>query len=216
VQGADDILREQDDPAAFAAREQLAKSLEALRSLPQPDRTGLFLQLGALREQAAQLNTQAPVFVEGEGQTLSLAAEGDGSSRWVQWWEKISRYIRIDFDADQNIRPLLAGQSLAQVRLALSLALEQAQWAALHGEPQVYQQALAQARLVLDSHFGLDNPESRALHRRLGELGGQPVAVALPDLAPALGALQAYLQRRQAPPAAVEQDQSSALEEARP
>ncbi|MBP8185471.1 MAG: uroporphyrinogen-III C-methyltransferase, partial [Pseudomonas sp.] len=31
VQTADDILREQDDPAAFAARAQLAKSLEALR-----------------------------------------------------------------------------------------------------------------------------------------------------------------------------------------
>ncbi|MGH8355705.1 MAG: uroporphyrinogen-III C-methyltransferase, partial [Pseudomonas sp.] len=219
VQGADEILREQDDPAAFAAREQLAKSLEALRSLSQPDRTGLFLQLGALREQAAQLNTQAPVFVEREGQTLSLAAEGDGSSRWVQWWEKLSRYIRIDFDADQNIRPLLAGQSLAQVRLALDLALEQAQWAALHGEPQVYQQALEQARRVLDAHFGLDNPDSRALHRRLGELGSQPVAVAPPNLAPTLSAVQAYLQRRQAPlEPAVEAspDAAPALEEARP
>jgi uncharacterized protein HemX len=32
VQAADEILHEQDDPAAFAAREQLAKSLQALRS----------------------------------------------------------------------------------------------------------------------------------------------------------------------------------------
>ncbi|HLD64789.1 MAG TPA: uroporphyrinogen-III C-methyltransferase, partial [Pseudomonas sp.] len=58
VQGADEILREQDDPAAFAAREQLAKSLEALRSVTQPDRTGLFLQLGALRQQVVQLDVQ--------------------------------------------------------------------------------------------------------------------------------------------------------------
>jgi len=199
VQGADEILREQDDPAAFAAREQLAKSLEALRSLPQPDRTGLFLQLGALREQAAQLNAQAPVFQAGEGEPLNLAAEGDGSSLWAQWWGKLSRYIRIDFNADQNIRPLLAGQSLTQVRLALTLALEQAQWAALHGESDVYRQALEQARTVLDSNFNQDNQQSRALRARLDELINQPVAVALPDLALALTAVQAYLQLRQAP-----------------
>ncbi|NQD78996.1 heme biosynthesis operon protein HemX, partial [Pseudomonas sp. CrR14] len=60
VQAADEILRDQDDPAAFAAREQLAKSLEALRSTDNPDRTGLFLQLGALREQASQLNSLNP------------------------------------------------------------------------------------------------------------------------------------------------------------
>ena len=45
VQAADQILLEQDDPASFAARAELAKSLEALRSLQQPDRTGMFLQL---------------------------------------------------------------------------------------------------------------------------------------------------------------------------
>ena len=33
VQGADAILREQNDPGSFAAREQLAKSLTALRSI---------------------------------------------------------------------------------------------------------------------------------------------------------------------------------------
>ncbi len=56
VLAADDILREQDDPAAFAAREQLSRSLEALRTTQRPDRVGLFLQLGALREQATTLN----------------------------------------------------------------------------------------------------------------------------------------------------------------
>ena len=68
-----------------------------------------------------------------------------------QWWEKLSRYFRIDFNADKNIRPLLAGQSLTQVRLALSLALEQAQWAALNGEAAVYSRALAEARSVLQT-----------------------------------------------------------------
>ncbi|AYC34785.1 heme biosynthesis operon protein HemX [Pseudomonas cavernae] len=217
VRGADDILRDQDDPASFAAREQLAKSLLALRSLAELDRTGLFLQLGALRAQAAQLNALAPAFAsQGDGD-FSLTAEGDGSSRWAQWWDALSRYIRIDFDADQNIRPLLAGQSLTQVRLALTLALEQAQWAALNGQSAVYRQALEQARSVLDTSFNADNPDSQALRARLDELIDRPVAVAMPDLGPALTAVQAYLLRRQAPRQATEPAAPAAtVEEAQP
>ena len=62
VQGADEILREQNDPGSFAAREQLAKTLAALRSTEQPDRTGLFLQLGALRDQVIELSALAPEY----------------------------------------------------------------------------------------------------------------------------------------------------------
>ena len=197
VQAADEILRGQDDPAAFAAREQLAKSLEALRATHNPDRTGLFLQLGALREQVAQLNAQAPTFVADGGVLGELAATQDESVWWKQWLHTLSEYFRLDFSADRNIRPLLAGQSLVQVRLALSLALEQAQWAALHGQTPVYQQALRQAREVLDGHFELDNPNSRALRTRIDELIERPIEVDAPDLSRSLNAVRAYIQSKQ-------------------
>ncbi|MFP6848224.1 MAG: uroporphyrinogen-III C-methyltransferase [Pseudomonas sp.] len=199
VQAADDILHEQDDPAAFAAREQLAKSLEALRSTLNPDRTGLFLKLGALREQVVQLNAQAPIFSGEDGVLSELASEGSAEPTWWQrGLQTLSEYFRIDFNADQNIRPLLAGQSLTQVRLALSLALEQAQWGALNGQTEVFRQALQQAREVLDAHFDVDNPNTRALRARIDELATQPVGVTPPDLSPALNAVQAYLQAKQA------------------
>ena len=196
VQGADEILREQDDPGAFAARDQLAKSLAALRSIDQPDRTGLFLQLAALRDQVAQLNELAPEYQDKGESLLGLTAGSNPDSRWVQWWDQISHYIRIDFNADRNVRPLLAGQSLTQVRLALSLALEQAQWAALNGQPQVYKQAISDAKSVLQANFNQDNAQSKLLAARLDALAGQPVSVMTPDLAQSLSAVQAYLERR--------------------
>lgn len=196
VQGADDILREQNDPGSFAAREQLAKSLAALRSVEQPDRTGLFLQLAALRDQVAQLNALAPAYKDAGDSLLGLTADGDGASRWAQWWDEISHYIRIDFNADKNVRPLLAGQSLTQVRLALSLALEQAQWAALNGQEPVYTRALAQAEDVLKNNFNADNAQSKKLLDQVVALSKQPVTVQTPDLAGTLSAVQAYLERR--------------------
>ncbi|MEE4306132.1 uroporphyrinogen-III C-methyltransferase [Pseudomonas alliivorans] len=198
VQGADEILREQDDPGSFAAREQLAKSLGALRSIEQPDRTGLFLQLAALRDQAVQLNKLAPEY-EDKGDTLpGLTADASDDNTWSRWWEQLSHYFRIDFNADKDIRPVLAGQSLSQVRLALSLALEQAQWAALNGEPEVYSRALAEAKSVLQSNFNQDDPQGKLLGARLDAVSAQPVAVKTPDLAQSLSAVQAYLERRHA------------------
>ncbi|VVQ09253.1 Protein HemX [Pseudomonas fluorescens] len=196
VQGADEILREQNDPGAFAAREQVAKTLAALRSTEQPDRTGLFLRLGALREQVTGLTELAPEYKDRGESLLGLTADGDGASRWAQWWDQISRYIRIDFNADKNVRPLLAGQSLSQVRLALSLALEQAQWAALNGQAAVYSQALDEARDVLKGNFNPDNLQSKVMLEQVAELSKQPVTVVTPDLTGTLSAVQGYLERR--------------------
>jgi len=197
VQGADDILRAQNDPQAFAARGELIKVLEALRSLPQLDRSGLFLQLAALRGQAAQLQTLTPEYLV-PAEAPAGANNASDASRWEELWQQVSRYVRIDLHADQDVRPQLAGQSLAQVRLTLVLALEQAQWGALNGEPEVYRQALAAAGDVLDTYFDRDNQAVQALRQRIGELAEQPVVAQLPKLDNALDVLQAYLKRREA------------------
>ena len=192
VHEADLILQKQDDPAAYSTRQKLLEGLEGLRSLPELDRTGLFLQLGALRGQTARLSALAPEFVNGEAQPESAQ-----DSRWQRWLNELTRYVRVDFDASADVKPLLAGQTLGQVRLALSLAIEQAQWAVLNGNAEVYRQSLEQASSVLKDHFSEDNGQARGLRKRLEELSQREVEVTLPDLAPALEALQAYVQKRE-------------------
>ena len=192
VNEADLILRSQDDPGAYGTRQKLLEGLEALRSLPELDRTGLFLQLGALRGQTGQLAALAPEFENGPEQPADAT-----QPQWKQWLSELTRYVRVDFDAGTNVKPLLAGQSLAQVRLALSLAIEQAQWAVLNGNAEVYRQALGQAVEILAGHFSEDNANARGLRERIETLRNRQVAVELPDLAPSLEALQVYVQKRQ-------------------
>ncbi|WP_313519986.1 uroporphyrinogen-III C-methyltransferase [Pseudomonas sp.] len=215
VQGADDILRAQDDPLAFAARGELIKALETLRALPQPDRNGLFLQLSALRSQADQLQTLAPEYQIDETDAAPPSADAPW---WQRSWDKLSKYVRLELHADQDIRPQLAGQSLAQVRLTLSLALEQAQWAALNAQPEIYRAALQQAQELLKTYFDAQSHEVGALAARLAQLAEQPVSVEIPDLRPALLGLQAYLKEREAPrqdkPAADDAEQPAAAVEA--
>jgi len=215
VQGADDILRAQDDPLAFAARGELIKALETLRALPQPDRNGLFLQLSALRSQADQLQTLAPEYEIDETGAAPVPTQAPW---WQRTWDKLSKYVRLELHADQDIRPQLAGQSLAQVRLTLSLALEQAQWAALNAQPEIYRAALTQAQELLKTYFDAQSHEVGALASRLAQLAEQPVSAEIPDLRPALLSLQAYLKEREAPrqdkPAADEAEQPADAVEA--
>ena len=107
--------------------------------------------------------------------------------------------MRIDFNADEQVQPLLAGQSLTQVRLALGLSIEQAQWAALNGATEVYQQALQQALAILDAHFSPKDPNVSSLREQIGELKEQKVSQELPDLNAALITLEAYIDTRSAP-----------------
>ncbi len=177
----------------------MARSLATLSSTQQPDRTGLFLKLAAQRELVQQLSAQSPEFDSQADAMGALTADGDGASRWSQWWAEISKYFQIEFNADDNVRPLLSGQSLNQLRLALSLTIEQAQWAALNGEAKVYTQALDDARSVLLANFNPDNPQSKAMLDSLNQLAEQPVSVVTPDLSESLAAVQAYIQRRHLP-----------------
>jgi uroporphyrin-III C-methyltransferase len=197
LQAADDIIRVQDDPLAFAARGELIKALEALRSLPKPDRNGLYLQLAALRAQVDDLQAMAPEFVVDE---RSRAVAMDGTTRpwwdWQRWRDTLGQYVRLDLHADQDIRPQLAGQTLSQVRLTLSLAMEQAQWGALNARQDVYEGAVKQAREVLEQYFDARNSSVQSLQQRLGQLSGQIVEVETPDLRPALTRLEAYVRQR--------------------
>ncbi|TWI57511.1 uroporphyrin-3 C-methyltransferase [Pseudomonas duriflava] len=210
LQAVDEILKAQNDPGAFAVRQQLANSQQALRQLPELDRTGLFVQLAALRDQVQHLEPLPPRFAHPEPDQPGVQKEEESDNRFVRAWqrlrERVSGYFRIDFSADKPIKPLLADETLAQTRLAMNLALEQAQWGALNGNQEVYERALTQAQAVLEAHFNSQNPDSRGLRETLASLSEKPVALNPPDLSPTLAALQAYIARRESP----ESDQSPA------
>lgn len=188
IEAADQILMEQDDPAAYAARDTLAKALADIRALPTLDRAGLFMRLGALQGQVGQLEQLLPAF--------DTQVAKDSSIDWSRWLDKASSYIRIDLNSDEKIQPLLASQEVTHIRLALGLALEQAQWAALNGEQEVYQQAVQQALALLEHYFAADHTAASALRSQLQELADAKVSLQMPDINPALVALQAYIQER--------------------
>lgn len=190
VEAADQILFEQDDPAAYAARDAIVKALADIQAMPKLDRAGIFMRLGALQKQVGELDQVMPEFGAGDS-TLSSAMQS-----WQAWLDSVSDYIRIDFDSEQSNKPLMSSQELNHIRLAVSLSLEQAQWAALNGVQDVYDQALQQGTDLLSYYFANDNHVAQSMREQLQALTNATVSQSMPEIHPALIALQAYIQER--------------------
>jgi len=167
----------------------MAQALTAVRAVPKLDRTGVFMRLGALQKQVGSLSQTLPGYTPGDSDA--------GSIDWSKLLDKASNYIRLDINSNtDDIKPLLSSQQLIHIRLAVSLSLEQAQWAALNGQQAVYDQALEQAVTLLQHYFAEDYQPATSMREQLQELAGAKVSQAVPDINPALLALQAYIQER--------------------
>lgn len=195
LRAADEILREQPDSGVFAVREQLAQALAELETLPEIDRPGIYLRLAALHDQVNRIVAlPVPVFDPDE---VSVEEEYEDRlarrTRAERVLMRLERYVRVDFQRGKVITPLLDEAEMQRIRRTLQLTLEQAQWAALRGEPEVYRASLERADTILQQFFELDNPQVRALQGQLALLAEQQIALRTPDLAPLQRSLAAYV-----------------------
>lgn len=191
VEGADQILFEQDDVAAYPAREAIAQALADIQAMPKLDRVGLFVRLGALQQHIRQLDQLIPGF-----EASSITEKVTDGAFWREWLDELSSYVRLDFNSPDDLQPLLSSQEVTHIRLAVSLAVEQAQWSALNGQQQAFNQAIEQGINLIRHYFSSENQSAQALLNQLEELAGQSVSQDMPDIKPALLALQAYIADR--------------------
>lgn len=206
LEAVDDILQAQPDSGVFAVREQLARYQTQIEALPLVDRSGLFLKLAALHDQVAELVAlPVPVFdpdeVTPEEEFEDRLARRTRGERMLM---RLERYVRVDFQRGKVITPLLDEAEMQRVRRTLQLTLEQAQWAVLRGEGEIYRDSLERAGGMLEQFFELDNPQVRAMQNRLVQLAAERVSVTAPDLAPLQQGLAAYIQSRKSPAASGE------------
>lgn len=184
------LVQQNDDIGLKDVRVALSDLITNITQQGRVDRTGIYIRLNSLRLNANKLETFIPSF-KGDESTIDPDAEG-----WDSWTQEMSKYVRIQAGNTEKIKPILSGKSLLEVRLAINLSLEQAQWAAFNGETEVYIAALNQAIDTIQSFFKQSNQEAANLITQLEELKKQPISAKIPDLAPAMDELNAYINKR--------------------
>lgn len=200
----DGILKSMPDSGLYGVREQLAQYQAELEALPELDRPGVFLRLAALRDQVERLVLlPVPEFDPDEVTTEEEYEDRlQRRDRWDRVLMRLERYVRVDFQRGKVITPLLDEAEMQRVQRTLQLTLEQAQWAALRGEEQVYQASLQRAEKMLQQYFELKNPKVQGMQKQLQALHDEAVSLNPPELAPLQQSLSTYIQNRRSSSAA--------------
>ncbi len=180
LESADRILMDAGVPEVREARRLIALDLSRLKTVPLVDREGIYLRLGALMTEFAQLepNSEAGNWVESDQDS------SDEPNWFVRQWDrfvsKIKSYIVVRREADDSV-PMMEFRDELVFQANLVLLIRQAQLALFQMQPDVYQRSLGELRDALQA-YSPDNQTARALDQQIEELASERIEVALPDL----------------------------------
>ena len=169
LESADARLASLRDPGVAPVRQQIARKLQALRAVRQPDTTGILARLASAEEQAARLPVKGILATE-----RRTTDRIDAARRHVR--ARLGHGAQHAGESDRRAQGRRPGGSIvtaeeAQVRRQhLQLLLFSARAAVERHDDDRYRTALAGARQWLGDFFDLSSPA------RAGAAGGDPVA----------------------------------------
>jgi len=187
LQTAEQRIASLNDPVLQPLRQMMANNIAALQAVPKVDLAGLLTRITALQIQVNTLPAiglpsaqQQPVDVAEEQAVLNQSPLRKAIH---DSWVTLQKIVVIRHQ-DQQISPLLSPEQQAYLHQNLQLILQQAQWAALRGQEDIYQSSLQQARKWVERYFAKNLPATQAFLVALAELQKVNVQPPLPDLAP--------------------------------
>jgi len=195
LQTADQRLAQLDNPALTPVRRAIQSELGELNSVPQIDRTGVYLTLMALQEQLAKLPLEQDI-------QQQAAQAGDTSPMKGGWQQQLARFgqelkdLVVVRKHDQALEALITPQQESYLRQNVRLQLEQAQLALLQSDPELYRASLDKARSLIQGYYDTGNQGVSSALDKLGSLGDKTIRPELPDISASLQKLRDFMERR--------------------
>lgn len=190
LQTAEQRIASINDPTLVPIQQDIENSIVALQGVPQVDLAHLLTRITALQTQAPQLPAIGlPSFKSVEESEEQADDQSPLRQAIHQSWVTLQKIVVIRHQ-DTPISPLLSPEQQAYLQQNLQLILQQAQWAALRGQEDVYQSSLQHAQEWVDRYFAKNLPATQAFVQDLNTLQKVNVQPPLPDLAPLASKMQ--------------------------
>ncbi|MDY7116248.1 uroporphyrinogen-III C-methyltransferase [Halomonas sp. SSL-5] len=192
---ADARLKEADNPALVPVRREIASELGALESVPEVDRTGLWLALNAQQEQIAG----RPLSQDVDEITASSGMQEAPSGSWQQQLSSFGQELKDLVTVrkhDEALEALISPEQESYLRQSVRLVIEQAQLALLKEEEALFEASLDKAITLIEGYYDTDDSGVQSVLARLGELKGEAVRPELPDISGSQQALATFIERR--------------------
>lgn len=185
LQAAEYRIAALNDPGLITLRQSIANNIAALQAVPKVDLASLLTRITALQIQAGKLPTVGlpPARAALEPQSTDSEPRSPLRQAMHDSWVTLQKIIVIRKE-DQPIQPLLSPEQQSYLQQNLQLILQQAQWAALRGQGDVYRSSLQQAENWIKQYFATKVPATQIFMNSLVDLQKINVQPPLPDLAP--------------------------------
>lgn len=218
LESADRILQAVEDPGIQSVRDTLANDIIALKLVEPVDRQGLYARLSAVKAQLRSLSfipmgpgvsaEELPETVGSVARQPSAAGAPEDEPPPGVWYQalwqsvkkstktalgKLSENVRIEYH-DSIPEPWLPGEQQARLLNSLLLMVEQAKFAMLHEEAEIYHLSLQQAGDWWQAHF-THYPEYEVIHRELQQLQQATIIQAVPSISGSIAVLTDYIDR---------------------
>lgn len=197
LEAADSRLASLRDPSTAAVRQQLAREIQALRAVVQPDLAGVMARLTNAEEQAASAAVLGIVAVE-RTTPLTRLPEGFLARAWAVARNAIAGLVSVR-KIDSRGGNIVTLEEQALRRQHLQLLLYSARAAVVRHDSTAYRSALAGARQWLGEFFDLTDPQAAALAREVQALEPVNIDPPLPDVTKSSQALQRLMPARRGP-----------------
>lgn len=189
LESADARLASLREAAVAPVRAQIARDLQALRGVQQPDITGIQARLSSLEEQSAKLPVRGVVILQREA-PADQTTDPEGSWNIVR--ATLSRLVMVR-RVDDRTGAILSIEEQELRRQHLQLLLFSARQALLRHDAPTYRGSLASARQWLAANFDLETAPAQLFLDEVQALEPINVDPTLPDISASVRMLQRVL-----------------------
>jgi len=194
---ADEYLKLLDDPRLISVRKQVSQDLLALQQADRIDRTGAYLALDTLIEQVPALQPDQPQFEVVDDKTTTSDVLATSETNFASWLtNKLDGLVRLTPNEVKPSASWLSSDAKAQFNAMLTLRLLHAQQALMAENQAVYDAALAQAKLLLETLY-LGRSSSNAFIQEISRLQEKKVSMASVDIGGSHQLLKQYQEEAQ-------------------
>lgn len=198
LESADARLAALRDQSVAPVRQQIARELQALRSVRQPDTIGVLARLASAEEQAAHLPIKGILATERRTSDRTNLPEGMFARAWALTRSALGSLIIVRA-VDDRAGSIVTAEEAQVRRQHLQLLLFTARSAVARHDATAYRAALAGARQWLGDYFELSSPDAQALLVQVQQLEPVDIDPPLPDISASSRALQRLLPTRRGP-----------------
>ncbi len=170
LQQANQLLQQLNSPKIFEIRQAIATDIAQLQATPLVDIAGILSQLDAAQHSVDKLNLSETLSNKSaESQAAPTKALSVWGLRFQDSMDLLSKLVIIRHH-NEPVQPIISPAVETLLKENIRLNLQEAQWAVLNNNPQVYSLVLNQAITILKKNFNEQAQNTAVLIKMLDQL----------------------------------------------